>query len=255
MYTLIQLWLASFTKFKSLIQSNASYCIGFFIFISTNQLYAEGSIRVSPIRINFSNAEKIALLTVKNESVSDSLAQAELYKWEQSAEEDLLTISRDILVSPPIFKLKSKTGQNVRLGIRVKPDANVELAYRIKIFEVPVKNQEASNGLSVLVSFSVPIFVTPKGFVTKFDSQWHASIVNGNLKVTLKNLGNTHEQIKTIDIYENEKLIASTTNMAYVLPSKERSWLLDFKNKLSAKKVKLVALTDHGLTEMVLTID
>lgn len=260
MFTLIPLWLASFINFAIRFKKPKAYIclgffIGFFIVFFPLQSIAGGKIRVTPVRVELFNGETIALLTVKNEGQTPTLIQTELLKWQQANNDEVLTASKDVLVSPPIFKLPALKQQNIRLGLRTKAPANVELAYRIKVSEVPMELDGQEPGLNVLVSFSVPIFVKPKKMVTNFVSHWTAAVQNKQLAITLKNAGNTHEQVKNIKIFNGDSMLAETNTMAYVLPAQSHQWTLTLSSAIKSHQLKVIAETDHGKTETDITID
>ncbi len=236
-------------------KTKAAFSLVFFIFL-TNTALAGGQFRVTPIRIEFLEGEKIALLTVKNEGDTAALIQTELLKWQQKDNEDDLSIAKDIIVSPPIFNLAAHAQQNIRLGLRFVPPQDVELAYRIKISEVPTPEmQEEKQGLNVMLSFSVPIFVRPKKFVTKYVSEWHTRIEGEKLKVSLSNLGNTHEQIKKFKIFSGSTLIVESAAMAYVLPGQVRFWQVKLPAGYKAQALRVEAESDRGLIEANLKND
>lgn len=237
------------------IKTKAIFSLGFFVLLA-NTSYAGSQFRVTPIRVEFSKNNKIALLVVKNEAEQDALIQANLYEWQQEKAEDKLLETKHILVSPPIFRLPAGKQQNIRLGLRSLPAADRELAYRIKISEVPTPEiQQDEEGLNLMLSFSVPIFVKPKGFVTKFASEWRANIVNNNLNISLNNMGNAHEQIKSFKVFAQAQQIAETSSMAYVLPNQMKIWQLKLAKPIDKKNLRIVAESDRGTLEVLVTND
>ncbi len=110
-----------------------------------------------------------------------------------------------------------------------------------------------------MVSFSVPIFIKPAGYVANFSPVWQVSKSNAAkksaYKITLSNQGNTHEQIKSIKLYEGDTLIAEANQIGYVLPGKSSVWQLNAVKNASGKLLKLVADSDRGLIEQNVTTE
>ena len=103
-----------------------------------------GSLSVTPVRVELSNAQRSAALTVRNDGDQPSVVQAQLVAWSQESNEDKLDPTVDLLASPPIFTVAPGASQILRVALRRAPDSAVERTYRILVTEVPGKPQQAS---------------------------------------------------------------------------------------------------------------
>jgi fimbrial chaperone protein len=207
-----------------------------------------GSFSVSPVRASLSAAQAITSLTVHNSGVEPSTVQLQVMHWAQEGGKDVLTPSREILATPPLFTVPPGGSQVVRLGLRRAADARRELTYRLILTEVPPPRKPEFAGLSVTLRLSVPVFVAPP---TAVEAALHWRVhtqPDGSTLVKLTNSGNAHIQVSSISLASFDtaaagKLQAST----YLLPGQSREWAMAVMAPIAAGAgVLLTAETDAG---------
>ena len=97
-----------------------------------------GLFSVSPVRIYMSPRDRAVAVTITNESDEELVMQADVYEWKQKAGgEDDLTLSEDLVLSPPILKLAPRARQVVRLATLKPVQGARQATYRLIVREIP----------------------------------------------------------------------------------------------------------------------
>lgn len=152
-------------------------------------------------------------MTLINRGNSDTLLQLNVLSWKQDATGDVLTPTREVLANPGVFLLKGGEQQVARFALRTKADIQ-ERSYRIVIQEVP--RQRVENGLATVLRLMVPVFVpTPNPTVSV---EWNARQSAQGIELVVRNVGNTHVQIKRVNLSGDTVAPLSKTVNLYVLP-------------------------------------
>lgn len=198
-------------------------------------------LQVSPIRITLDPQNPSAVMTLINRGNSDTLLQLNVLSWAQDATGDVLTPTREVLANPGVFLLKGGEQQVARFALRTGPDIK-ERSYRVVIQEVP--RQRVENGLATVLRLMVPVFVpTPNPTVSM---EWNARQSAQGMEIVIHNVGNTHVQIKRLDLAGGTMAPTSKVVNLYVLPGATGTIRLPSVNRVEAGTVlKLVAESDQ----------
>ena len=207
---------------------------GLLVFVLFSSASLAGSFQVNPVRVELSAQEKSAVIRVLNTGAETVTIQSQLLAWSQQDGIDQLIPTREVLVSPPIFKLKPGATQIVRVGLLRQVDDHRELCYRLQIEEIPSPPAPDFKGLQVALRIGMPVFVKAKA-KTAQDLHFSASkLVNGNLDLSISNQGNAHAQLYELTIHAKEgQALAVHNNALYILPGQRRS--ISFKTVDLAK--------------------
>lgn len=205
-----------------------------------------GSFQVNPLRVELSTLEKSAVIRVQNTGDTPVTIQSQMLMWSQQGGKDQLTPTREILVSPPIFKLMPGLTQIVRVGLLREVDGVRELSYRLQMEEIPPPREVDFKGLQVALRIGMPVFVKP---ISTAVQDLHFSVgkpVNGNLDLRITNRGNAHAQLYGLTLHTQEGQVqAAHDNPFYILPGQHRS--------ISLKVVDLLKVDNEGLLAKVRT--
>src|SRR5690349_12830821 len=98
---------------------------------------AAGSLRVSPVMLQFVAPAGAAMLTLRNEHNEPVDVQARVFRWRQVNGKDELTPTTDVVVSPPITTLPASGEQTVRVVRVDKQPVAEEEAFRVIVDELP----------------------------------------------------------------------------------------------------------------------
>lgn len=202
-------------------------------------IYA-GSVRISPVQVDFIDHEKSSSIMLSNESTESNNLQIRIFKWQQDENgTDQYLPTDDIAISPSILRLQPNGTNNIRF-VRFNNDILAqEQAYRIIIDELPkpVDTRKVSTGLEVLVRSSLPLFITNRNNITNIK----AEIISIDHKryVQVENVGSRYillQDMVITDSLNNKKYTPqiSTTN-GYILAGKTRKYELT-EGQLSFQK-------------------
>ncbi|BBI99208.1 hypothetical protein FGKAn22_09010 [Ferrigenium kumadai] len=160
------------------------------------------SLSVTPVGAVLDARHRSIALTLQNESNEVKVIQTELVRWTQQDGNNVYAPSSDLLINPPMFTLKPGKRQVIRIGLKRKTDLKAELAYRLRLTEVPPPPKEGFTGLRIALRLDLPVYVQPKE-TEKNQLNWKASRNdNGEVLLTLHNMSNHHIQVKDIKMSE-----------------------------------------------------
>src|SRR4051812_11165016 len=201
---------------------------------------------VTPIRATLSASQPVIALTVRNDGADHSVVQVDAMTWAQREGGDFYEPTREIIATPPLFKLEPGASQVVRVGLRRAPDATRELTFRLFLEEVPPPPKPDFKGLRVALRMAVPVFVTPSSAAVPRLHWRLAAAGSGLLTVGLRNDGNAHVHVTDLRLESppGQELVRQKA-ASYVLPGQSREWRL----KAAATPgtvLRLVARTDDG---------
>jgi fimbrial chaperone protein len=213
-----------------------------------------GQFSVSPVRIQMAARDRATAITLTNEGDTELVMQADVYLWKQKPDgQDDLQLTEDLILSPPILKLKPKSRQVVRLA-RLRPAPGGEqLTYRLIVREIPeAQVTEGTVKLQIAMAFSLPIFISPPG--TKRDLICTAERgAAQSIRAWCENQGNAYAQpiefvLKATD---GSKLAAKDAG-GYVLPGIRRAFDLSSASAgpIPAGEAQLQVRQDTGTVQV-----
>jgi fimbrial chaperone protein len=205
-----------------------------------------GSFTANPIRLIVPAGANSTSLTLDNTGDQPVLVQAQVVEWSQRDGQDVLTPSRDLIVSPPIFRIAAGASQIVRVGLLRAAPAERELTYRLFLQEVPPPRAAGEPGVAVALRLGLPVFVQPRTRAAP-QLQWNAKAEREGITLSLTNSGNAHVQALDCKLLrEDGTLFGEQQLAAYVLPGQTRSWLIKTSQPWRGEKLRLTAQTATG---------
>ena len=204
----------------------------FFVAI-VNLQFTHAAFTISPIRVELTPQQKVMSLQVYNSSQEEISIQVDLFEWKQQKEKESQDqISRDVLVTPPIFKLAPQQTQILRVGLRRPFDATKELSYRLFLKEIAKPLPENFQGFRMIQQVSLPIFIQPQQ-AAKPELKWQLTLEDENqLKLSVENIGLAHIQMTELSLKFKDGEILEKAGNFYVLPEGALSWKIP-RNKKS----------------------
>lgn len=188
-----------------------------------NQVASAQSLGVSPIKVELSEDQRVASITVTNSSNAPRSIQVRLYNWAHSGKELLLGETKDIVSSPPIATIPANQSQIIRVGMRMQPDENLEKSYRLILNELP---KQSRAGVIMALKISLPVFVKPSEDEAQEKLNWKIEMRNGQPFLLVENKGNGHAKIDTINIDPYAWSKQEAQGNIYVLPNSYYEWRL-----------------------------
>jgi fimbrial chaperone protein len=205
------------------------------------------SFSVEPTRIFLKNSPQIAL-KVGNAGESEVFVQSELMAWVQQDEKDVYTTSRDILVSPPMFKIPPGGEQTVRVRLMRGDTSKLERAYRLFLQEVP-QSQSNQSMVSTTLKMGVPIFIQTEK-TDPVQLSWRASRTSDGINIQVNNTSNSHIQFTSLEFsLPNGRVLSDEKVFVYVLPGKSFHWDIKLNQPVQGNHIILKASSDRDEIE------
>lgn len=214
-----------------------------------------GSMQVSPTRLNLTPEEARGTLTISNLGEGDMTAQVRGYLWSQTADgQEVLTPAENLIVVPPIFTLEGGAEQVIRIGLRRPPQTSAEMTFRVVVTQLPSGPLEPGV-LTSLLSFSMPIFITPEGAAA--NPEWTAEVLGPReVQIQLTNTGSAHIQMTgftLVSAADPEVLLSAPdfSALVYVLPGSTVQFTVPLAQDLPEEGYLLQAETTNGPLEQI----
>jgi fimbrial chaperone protein len=214
------------------------------------------SLQVSPVLIDVPAPGAAAIVTIVNLSDDPVVAQVRVFKWVQENGADQLVETKDVVVSPPIAKLKPSSKSVLRVVRRAKTAPQGEESYRLVIDQVPEKTRRPGIGISFAVRYSIPVFF---GGLDSDQAPlvWEVASRGGQTIVTATNAGSRRVRLADLKIKTAAGSLSIGKGLTgYVLPHSTMSWTVDraLKGSKQGGTVSISALTEHGPLQATGTI-
>ncbi len=214
------------------------------------------TLQVSPVLIDVPAPGAAATVTVANLSEDAVVAQVRVFKWVQENGADKLVETKDVVVSPPIVKLKPNTKSVLRVVRRAKTAPQGEESYRLVIDQVPEKKRRPGTGITFAVRYSIPVFF---GGLENENAPliWEVASKGGQTIVSATNAGSRRVRLADLKVKTGSGSMTIGKGLAgYVLPRSTMTWTVDraLKGSKQGGKVAISALTEHGPLQATGTI-
>ena len=116
------------------------------------------SLRVAPIKLEVAAGAATTTLHVWNTDKAAVKIQVRVYRWTRKNGEDVLTPTKDVVVSPPISTLKPGGENLIRIVRIAKTPVTGREAYRVLVDQLPDPKAMKAGVVSVLVRHAIPLF-------------------------------------------------------------------------------------------------
>lgn len=146
---------------------------------------------VNPTQIFLASRNASTLLSLRNDSTQTLRFELSAFAWTQNAAGEMtLEPTKDVVFFPTLLTLEPSEERKVRVGAVVPAGAR-EKTYRIFVKELPPVEGASQNGVRVLTTMGIPIFVRPEKEVSSaaVNELRHTT---GQLQFALSNTGTVH---------------------------------------------------------------
>jgi fimbrial chaperone protein len=212
------------------------------------------SLEISPVIVNLAPGQTATTIEVTNRGGAPAAIQARFYAWTQAGDEDTLTPTQDIILSPPIFTVPAGASQTMRLLLRVGIVAGAERSYRLLLDEVPPANTE-NRQIEIALRISLPVIVASASSGASV-LQWRAERgPGGEIQLTAINAGRAYAKVSAIDVTLSDgshpKVISRGKN-PYILVDANRHWTVQGSGGAAGGPLRLSVVTQAGKSEQSL---
>jgi fimbrial chaperone protein len=213
------------------------------LFLAGNAAGAQ-NLSVLPVNVFLQPGQRTATLSVTNSGTKPTSIQVRAYDWSQKDDQDQLTASNVVVVSPPLVTIAPASTQVVRLILRQTP-AGSEATYRLILDQIPGPGEPGV--VQMVLRFSIPVFVMPAAKAAP-KVQLHLERDDGKLFLVGVNTGQSHEALRDIAVITSDgrKLNANPRVSPYLLAGVTRRWELDAQG-YTPQPGESLKLTAHGV--------
>jgi fimbrial chaperone protein len=203
---------------------------------------AAAQFSIEPLMLSLPAGKLATSLTLGNNGAAPVTVQTELVSWNQDAGEDAFGPATGLVVSPPIFKLEPGKKQVVRVGRLKRAAAPArEVAYRIKLTEVPAQAGDNPKPVATYMQLSLPVFVPAANREARPALEFQAQRQpGGGVKVAFANPGLVHDKVTRLTLLQDGKTVAERALNYYVLAGAKRT--LDWPGALKGAKAGALEL-------------
>ena len=228
----------------------AAHALAAILFVLLTGLAAEAqSLSVLPVNIFLPPGQKATTLTVTNQGTSQTTIQIRAFAWNQQGDNDQLTTSDEVVVSPPLASIAPGASQVVRLILRKTPQGQ-EAAYRVLIDQIPPPAE--AGVVHVVLRLSIPIFAQPMTRAIPH-VQFHIEVHDGQICLVGINDDLRHEAIRDIELSTSDgrKLKEAPSSSPYILAGVTRRWNITAQGPLPlpSETLRLTAQSVSGAIE------
>ena len=188
-------------------------------------LPASWAVIISPVQLDLSLRYPVASFTVTNDSEFPITYQASTLSWTQIDVQDIQLATQDLILTPPIVTIKSRSSQVFRVGLFKKPDNLVELSYRVILEDISSDVTEKTDaGLRFRFNHDLPLFYAPLSNNDLIVWSLCASSVIGKSCLMIENKGNRHAKIVKLTALSANLVEASNLSKT-LLAGNSGQWL------------------------------
>ncbi len=233
---------------RSVAAANAAAAMLILVFLPAVAAEAQ-SLKVLPVNIQMPPGQRAATLTVTNDGSTVTAIQIRAYDWSQPDGKDQLTVSSDVLASPPVATIAPGDSQVIRLVLRRAPEGR-EATYRILLDQIPPAAEPGV--VHMVLRLSIPIFAQP---TTRAVSHllFHIEADGGKVYLVGTNDGLHHEAVRNIELSASDgrKLKPESGVSPYILAGVTRRWAMATEGALpqANEALRMTALADGGKIE------
>lgn len=186
------------------------------------------SLQISPVTVDMPSDANAVGITLSNPGDQPLYGQVRVFRWGQNDTDDTLDATKDIVASPPLIQVAPHSDQLVRLVRQAHDTVPTEQSFRVLIDEIPRPGAEATNGVTIRLRYSVPIFIHPAGAIGKPNLSWQLLRGAQGWLLRVANTGDRHGQIGAATLATAGKTITLNKGLlGYVLAGHTQQWKID----------------------------
>ncbi|RLC08282.1 MAG: hypothetical protein DRI57_24310 [Deltaproteobacteria bacterium] len=193
-----------------------------------------GDFKIMPGKLFLDPQKKTAVFKIISNDKERLAFQLNAVRWTQDEDgRDQYEPTKEIAFFPKILTIEKGEERMIRVGCQSRELPDAEKTYRLFVRELPVSESGGAN-LKMTMNIGVPVFVTPahktqKGVIEK------AEISGGELRVRVRNSGNSHFIVQKISVIGSDaagdEVFTKNINGWYVLPGVSKTFPVELSYK------------------------
>lgn len=206
-----------------------------------------GKLQIAPVSIDVPAPGAASSVTLTNTGRTVMAVQARIFRWSQGKRGERFHNTKNVVVSPPIVKLRPGKKAVVRIVRLSKKPVNTEENYRLLIDEIPSKARTNRSTVRMVMRYSLPVFFGP-GEYAKPKTAWNVYQRGGKLIVAGANYGQTRlklSQMRVVDGRGRAVDFGKGLN-GYVLSQSSKTFYTNSGSRLRGRRVTITAQSNYG---------
>ena len=204
------------------------------------------SLQVAPVTVDIPASGAAAKITLRNEGLKPINAQVRVFKWNQVNGKEVLEPTRDVVASPPIVKLGSRTDYTIRIVRISKRPVAQEESYRLVIDELPDQARAKNGSVNVVLRHSIPVFFAGSDSGSS-KVVWSSAVRGGEVVITAKNVGERRARFANMTVTDGRRNVSFGNGLVgYSLAGASMSWSRPAPSGFGGGTVKVSADSDQG---------
>lgn len=212
-------------------------------------------VEVVPVNVQLAPGQAAATLTITNHNPRKMSFQIRGYSWQQdSAGNDTLAPTEELMSSPPLATIQPGGSQVVRLILR-HPADNREATYRVIFDQLPPPNE--AGVVHILVRLSIPVFAEPLMRVAP-RVDWRIRKDAGRWWLVATNSGSRHLTVRNMRLEgsDGRSLQLEIKSPPHILAGATRRWAVLANTPLAPNEVlRLTGSADVGTIDQRISAD
>lgn len=216
------------------------------LLLTTKYVYGGMLATVSPMSLTFTAEEKVKAVYISNESSVEQAYQVDIVRWQRDNNyKDIYSATSNFVISPPIFKLKPKQKQTIRIAFERGNTSDIELAYRLYIKQLPINKSYArtsryslmKNQITFMMGWAIPVIVEPQHITKKI--LWQATLLpDKKIRLNIIDNGNISFLVGDLKLYtpNGQQLKLIKRDALRIFPKQKTSWVFALPPGHSAPK-------------------
>ncbi|AOJ24455.1 MULTISPECIES: molecular chaperone [Burkholderia] len=183
------------------------------------------SLQISPVTIEFGTDDTATGITLRNPGERPVYGQVRVFRWDQADGQDTLTPTQDLVASPPLIEVGTQSEQLIRVVRASRAPSGVEQCYRLLIDELPPPGEAPTNGVSIRLRYSIPVFVEPAApGAPQLD--WTLARGNEGWVLRVRNVGTRRAQLASVELVNGDGRAYPLTRglLGYALAGRTGQW-------------------------------
>ena len=183
------------------------------------------SLQISPVTIEFGTDDTATGITLRNPGERPVYGQVRVFRWDQADGQDTLTPTQDLVASPPLIEVGMQSEQLIRVERASRTPSGIEQSYRLLIDELPQPGEAPTNGVSIRLRYSIPVFVEPAANGAP-QLDWALLRSNGGWVLRVRNGGARRAQLASVELVTGDGHAYPLTRglLGYALAGRTGQW-------------------------------
>jgi fimbrial chaperone protein len=207
------------------------------------------ALRIEPVLLEVYAPNAAATLTLRNEGDADVSMQIRVFKWTQVNGVETLQPSTEVVASPPLTTLPSKSDYVARIVRLSRQPLHGEESFRILVDQLPRSDGKSARQVNLVIRQSIPVFFSQKPEASAAVT-WSLARDGAQLRLVAQNRGDRRMRLAGVKLRDAGGRMISLGNglVGYVLSGATMSWTLADPSRRfgSAGPVQLDLQTDKG---------